>query len=63
MVKALSESTKKQRTEMAKRIYMRHKKDIKVHGFVQLIRSVVVIRLDITGKARRFVCVHNRSGW
>ncbi|HSY67994.1 MAG TPA: hypothetical protein VK813_05100 [Edaphobacter sp.] len=42
---------------------MRHKKDIKVHGFVQLIRSFAVIRLDITGKARRFVYVHNRSGW
>jgi hypothetical protein len=32
MVMAVSARTKKQRSEMAKRIYMRHKEDIKVHG-------------------------------
>ena len=31
-------SAKKQKAEMAKRIYIRRNKDNKVHGFVQLIR-------------------------
>jgi hypothetical protein len=54
MVRARSASTKKQRTEMAKRIYMHHKKDIKVHGFVQLIRSVSVIGLVTSGEGLMF---------
>lgn len=37
---AVTVRTNKQRSEMAKRIYMRHKKDNKARGFVQLIRFV-----------------------
>jgi len=61
MVMAVSARTKKQGNEMAKRKYIGHKKDIKVRGFVQLIRSAEATRLDITGRDRR-ARMHNRSG-
>jgi hypothetical protein len=62
MMMALSARTKKQRTEMAKRIYMRHRKDIKVRGLRAGYSTSEAIQLDITGRTDVFF-VFITGGW